>query len=120
MIIHRYSEYEEPQRPPFTLDELIRAITDMMMRHGMNFDEAFRSILEQGLPINQFLRDDALDKSLDELISQVKESKDNLAKKYDFPGYTHELQKRFQGQASDMADLASRNPAFLDKLTEAA
>ena len=56
MIIHQYSEYEEPERPPFTLQDVIRAITDLMIRHGLKFGEALQSMLERGLPLNFFPR----------------------------------------------------------------
>ncbi|MDH5478351.1 MAG: hypothetical protein OEY50_08470 [Nitrospinota bacterium] len=120
MIIHRYSEYEEPERPPFTIEDLIRSITEMMMRGGMKFDEALRKMLEHGLPINLFLRDDALDHILDDHIEQVKNAKEGLAREYDYPGYLDKLRERFNRHANNLADLTRQNPRFFETLKEAA
>ncbi len=102
MIIHKYSEYEEPEEPPFSMDDVIRSITEMMMRYHIDFNEALRLLIERGLPINEFLRDEEMDHVLDEFIERVESMKNDLHDKYDLEELTRDSRKNLSGQASRM------------------
>ncbi|HEB72931.1 MAG TPA: hypothetical protein ENI77_09970 [Nitrospirae bacterium] len=119
MIIHRYSEYEEPDKPPFTLDDVIAAITEMMMRHHVEFNEALQYLIDLGLPINEFLRDEELDHLLDEYIDKVGNMKDEIQQKYDFPGLTEKQRARFSLLSEKIRKRIENDPEFLEKLKEA-
>jgi len=119
MIIHRYSEYEEPHKPPFTLDDVINTITEMMMRYHIEFNEALSYLIDQGLPINEFLRDDELDHLLDEYINKVGKMKDEIKHKYDYPGLTKKQRARFSLLSEKIRKRIESDPEFLEKLKEA-
>lgn len=119
MIIHRYSEYEEPERPPFTLEDVIRAITDMMMRHHVDFGQALQYLLERGLPINQFLRDDAMDEILDSFINQVEDEQRKLRSRHDWRGLTEEQRRRLASAIDKLRKKMDDDPEFLANLREA-
>ena len=42
MITHDYSEWHEPEEPPFTMQDLVNAVKELMMRYHVTFDEALR------------------------------------------------------------------------------
>ncbi len=120
MIFHRYSEYEEPERPPFTLDDVIRTITELMMRHHVSFNDALRHMLENGMPLNEFLRNDGLDKILDDFIEQVEQLKQKIREGFDFSGFMDGQRNEYDDAVSDAMELAKDNPELTEKLQEAA
>ncbi len=106
MIIHRYSEWEEPEEPPFTLEDVIRAASDIMLRYHVDFNEALRHMIDQGLPINQFLRDEGMDNILDEYIERVKRMKDDLHGAYN-------MEDDLRARRRSLFSLASQAGDFL-------
>ncbi|VAX21074.1 hypothetical protein MNBD_NITROSPINAE02-492 [hydrothermal vent metagenome] len=107
MIIHRYSQWEEPEKPPFTLEEVIRAASDIMLRYHVDFNEALRHMISQGLSINQFLRDEQMDNILDSYIDRVKRMKDDL---HD----TYNLEDDLRARRRSLASLTSEARGQLD------
>lgn len=83
MIIHKYSEWHEPEKPPFTVDDVVKAITEMMMRYHISFDEALKYLQKSGLNYNSFLNINGLDILLDDLIENLNNQKKQLQEKYD-------------------------------------
>ena len=83
MIIHKYFEWQEPEKPPFTMDDVVKAVTDMMMQYHVSFDEAIRYLQMNGLNYNSFLNVNGLDVLIDGLIEDLKNQKMQLQKKFD-------------------------------------
>ena len=52
MITHDYSEWHEPEKPPFTIEDLVNAVKELMMQYHVTFDEALRHLQEKGIPYN--------------------------------------------------------------------
>ncbi len=81
MITHDYSEWHEPEKPPFTIEDLVNAVKEIMMQYHVTFDEALRHLQERGIPYNQFLKlsglEDLIQGHLDELERQKKEILEN-------------------------------------------
>ncbi|MGK7345832.1 MAG: VWA domain-containing protein [Candidatus Nitrospinota bacterium M3_3B_026] len=112
MIIHRYSQWEPPEEPPFTLDDVIRAAAEIMMRHHVDFNEALLSLIESGLPVNEFLRDENMESLLDEYIKQVERIKEDIHGKHDLRELLRrrrrkldETVERLSGKLRDRGDL---------------
>lgn len=71
MIVHQYGEWQEPEQPPFTVEDLVAAISDLMLRANVTLDEALKALLQQGLPLGQLLQLNGLDALLERLLSQT-------------------------------------------------
>ncbi len=77
MITHDYSEWHEPEKPPFTVEDLVNAVKELMMQYHVSFDEALKHLQEKGIPYNQFLKvsgmDELIQGHLDEIDRQRRE-----------------------------------------------
>ncbi|MBM3464971.1 MAG: VWA domain-containing protein [Armatimonadetes bacterium] len=86
MIVHEYGEWHEPEKPPFTVEDVIKAIQDLMMRAHVSFDEAMRMLLARGMPMNSFLQVNGLDELIEKLIKQLEGMKQADRERYDLNG----------------------------------
>lgn len=57
MITYRYGPYEPEKNRPWDMDRLMSLLSEMIMRHDMQLDEALRMLIDRGLPVNMFLRE---------------------------------------------------------------
>lgn len=96
MIVHKYFEWHEPEKPPFTVDDVVKAITEIMMRYHISFDEALRYLQMSGLNYNSFLNINGLDILLDALIEDLKKQKKQLQEKYDLNNLIEKENKLLQ------------------------
>ena len=71
MITHDYSEWHEPEKPPFTLEDLVNAVKELMMQYHVTFDEALRHLQEKGIPYNQFLKTSGLQDLIQGYLDEV-------------------------------------------------
>lgn len=120
MIIHRYSQWEPPEEPPFTLDDVIRAATDIMMRFHVDFNEALRYLIEQGMPINQFLRDEEMDSILDDYIKKVEDMKEEMRRKSDLNEYMKARGRRVDDLSNSIREHLKGRDDLLGELDIAA
>lgn len=120
MIIHRYSEYEEPQEPPFTLTDVVRAASDLMLRYHLDFNQALKYLLDQGLPINEFLRSENFDSILDDYISEVKRMKDEFHKTWDIKNFIRQKRKNLDSVIRRSGDALGGDPETTGAVKEAA
>ncbi len=86
MIFHEYSEWHEPEKPPFTVEDVIRAIQEAMLRHHVSFDEAMRLLMRQGLPLNSFPQVNGLDALIEKLLKKLDDLKASERKRFDLNG----------------------------------
>ncbi|HTA75941.1 MAG TPA: hypothetical protein VK791_02150 [bacterium] len=82
MITHDYSEWHEPEKPPFTVEELINAVKELMMQYHVSFDEALKHLQERGLPYNEFLKVGGLDELIQGYLDQIDKQKQNILEKH--------------------------------------
>jgi len=38
MISHEYSEWKEPEKPPFSVEDVVNTVKELMMRYHVSFD----------------------------------------------------------------------------------
>jgi uncharacterized protein with von Willebrand factor type A (vWA) domain len=82
VITHDYSEWHEPEKPPFTVEELINAVKELMMQYHVSFDEALKHLQERGLPYNEFLKVGGLDELIQGYLDQIDKQKQNILEKH--------------------------------------
>ena len=75
MITHDYSEWHEPEKPPFTIEDLVNAVKELMMQYHVTFDEALRHLQEKGIPYNQFLKTSGLEDLIKGYLDETGEAK---------------------------------------------
>ncbi|HEY3997830.1 MAG TPA: hypothetical protein VGO93_03120 [Candidatus Xenobia bacterium] len=111
MIVHRYSEYHEPEKPPFTVEDVIKAITEMMMRASMSFQEALQHLMRQGLSFRSFLQINGLDELIDKLVSQLEELKQKERERWDVNSLVEKKSKETQALQDELSKLLKQAKA---------
>ena len=119
MITIRYSEYEEPEEPPFTLDDIVKAASELMLRFHIDFNEALKYLLEQGLPINEFLKSDDLDSVLDDFIEEVERQKEEIHSSLDIKGVIKREDKKLEDEEKILNDILKGEPETTGVVREA-
>jgi uncharacterized protein with von Willebrand factor type A (vWA) domain len=108
MIVHEYGEWHEPEQPPFTVEDVIKAIQEMMLKAHVSFDEAMRMLLARGLPFNAFLQVNGLDALLEELIGKLEALKEQMRQQYDMDGLLEREQERIERLRDDITRKVGR------------
>lgn len=90
------------------------------MRYHISFNEALRYLLEQGLPVNEFLRNDGFDTLLEEYIQKVDSMQEELRGKYDIKGLSRKSARRFKTAASKARELARNDDSLARQIEKAA
>lgn len=83
MIVHEYSEWHEPEKPPFTMEDVVKAIQDLMMRAHVTLDDAMRMLLRRGIPMNAFLQVNGLEELIEKLIHELEALKQADRERFD-------------------------------------
>src|ERR1700679_2828933 len=78
MITHDYSEWHEPEKPPFTVEELINAVKELMMQSHVSFDEALKHLQEKGIPYNEFLKIGGLDELIQGFLDKINNDRQKI------------------------------------------
>lgn len=99
MILHEYGEWHEPERAPFTVEDVIRAIQEVMLRASVSFDQALRMLLRQGLPLNAFLQVNGLDRIIGDLIEKLENLKERDRE-------SHDLERWLRAESDDLRRMA--------------
>ncbi len=86
MIVSEYGEWQEPERPPFTMADVIRAVQEMMLKANVSFDEAMRALLQSGMPFNALVPVDGLEPFLTSLVAQLDHTLDDRRARFDLDG----------------------------------
>ncbi|HUO57506.1 MAG TPA: hypothetical protein VMV05_04955 [bacterium] len=113
MITHDYSEWHEPEKPPFTMEDLVNAVKELMMKYHVTFDEALRHLQEKGIPYNQFMKtsglQDLIQRYLDELEKQKKEILENYRMDKLLNGMEQEIRRKSAELEQLVAKLKDKN-----------
>ncbi|HVM33549.1 MAG TPA: hypothetical protein VMU88_10475 [bacterium] len=112
MITHDYSEWHEPEKPPFTVEELISAVKELMMQYHVSFDEALKHLQEKGIPYNQFLKVGGLDELIQGFLDKIAADRQALLDAHRLDELLNQLEQDVTRRSLDLQRL-------MDKLKDA-
>jgi uncharacterized protein with von Willebrand factor type A (vWA) domain len=108
MITHDYSEWHEPEKPPFTVEELINAVKELMMHYHVSFDEALKHLQEKGLPYNQFLKVGGLDELIQGFLDKINKQKQEILDQYRLDDLLAKLEEKIRRQSLEVEQLVAK------------
>jgi uncharacterized protein with von Willebrand factor type A (vWA) domain len=74
MITYRYGPYRPgDDDSSWDLDKLSRILSDMIMKYDIGLEEALRMLIERGLPVNLFIKEEGMYDLLDRFIHMIDE-----------------------------------------------
>src|SRR5581483_4601476 len=121
MITHDYSEWHEPEKPPFTLEDLVNAVKELMMQYHVTFDEALRHLQEKGIPYNQFLKTSGLQDLIQVYLDEVERRKKEILENHRLDELLNQMEQEIRRKSAELEQLASKlkDRALSQKLKEA-
>ncbi|HJT23805.1 MAG TPA: hypothetical protein VJ873_04475 [bacterium] len=108
MITHDYSEWHEPEKPPFTVEELVEAVKELMMQYHVTFDEALRHLQEKGIPYNQFLKTSGLEDLIQQYLDELEKRKKEILEGYRLDKLLNELEQEIRRKGAELEKLAAK------------
>jgi len=108
MITHDYSEWHEPEKPPFTIQDLVNAVKELMMQYHVTFDEALRHLQEKGIPYNQFLKTSGLEDLIKGYLDELEKQKKEILEGYRLDKLLNELEQEIRRKSAELEQLASK------------
>lgn len=108
MITHDYSEWHEPEKPPFTIEDLVGAVKELMMQYHVTFDEALRHLQEKGIPYNQFLKTSGLEDLIKGYLDELEKQKKEILEGYRLDKLLNELEQEIRRKGAELEQLASK------------
>ncbi len=108
MITHDYSEWHEPEKPPFTVDELINAVKELMMQYHVSFDEALKHLQERGLPYNEFLKVGGLDELIQGYLDQIDKQKQDILEKHRIDDLLAKLEEDIRRKSLELEQVVAK------------
>jgi len=108
MITHDYSEWHEPEKPPFTVEELINAVKELMMQYHVSFDEALKHLQERGLPYNSFLKIGGLDELIQGYLDKIGQQKQDILGKYRLDDLLSKLEEDIRRKSLELEQLVAK------------
>jgi uncharacterized protein with von Willebrand factor type A (vWA) domain len=108
MITHDYSEWHEPEKPPFTVEELINAVKELMMQYHVSFDEALKHLQERGLPYNSFLKIGGLDELIQGYLDKIDQQKQDILGKYRLDDLLSKLEEDIRRKSLELEQLVAK------------
>ena len=121
MITHDYSQWHEPEKPPFTLEDLINAVKELMMQYHVTFDEALRHLQEKGIPYNQFLKTSGLEDLIQGYLNEVERLKKEILENHRLDELLNRLEEEIRRKSAVLEQqvLKLKEPKLSQKLEEA-
>ena len=108
MITHDYSEWHEPEKPPFTIEDLVNAVKELMMQYHVTFDEALRHLQEKGIPYNQFLKTSGLEDLIQGYLDEMEKQKKEILEGYRLDKLLNELEQEIRRKSMELEQLAAK------------
>ncbi len=108
MITHDYSEWHEPEKPPFTVEELINAVKELMMQYHVSFDEALKHLQERGLPYNEFLKVGGLDELIQGYLDQIDKQKQEILEKHRIDDLLTKLEEDIRRKSLELEQIVAK------------
>ena len=116
MITHDYSEWHEPDEPPFTMQDLVDAVKELMMQYHVTFDEALRHLQERGIPYNQFLKVSGLEQLIQGFMDEIQKQKSAILDQYRLDELLARLEEDIRRAKTSLDQMSSKwNDADLRK-----
>ena len=108
MITHDYSEWHEPEKPPFTVEELINAVKELMMQYHVSFDEALKHLQEKGIPYNQFLKVGGLDELIQGYLDELDRQKQEILEGHRLDDLLNKLEQEIRRKSAELEQNISK------------
>jgi uncharacterized protein with von Willebrand factor type A (vWA) domain len=108
MITHDYSEWHEPEKPPFTVDELVNAVKELMMQYHVSFDEALRHLQEKGIPYNEFLKVGGLDELIQGYLDRLNRQKQEILEGHRLDDLLGKLEEEIRRKGAELDQMISK------------
>ena len=108
MITHDYSEWHEPEKPPFTVEDLVNAVKELMMQYHVSFDEALRHLQEKGIPYNQFLKTSGLEDLIQGYLDELEKRKKEILEGHRLDKLLNEMEQEIRRKSAELEKLASK------------
>lgn len=108
MITSDYSQWHEPEKPPFTIEDLVNAVKELMMQYHVTFDEALRHLQEKGIPYNQFLKTSGLEDLIQGYLNELEKRKKEILEGYRLDKLLNELEQEIRRKGAELEQLASK------------
>ncbi len=120
MITHDYSEWHEPEEPPFTMQDLVNAVKELMMQYHVTFDEALRHLQERGIPYNQFLKVSGLENLIQGYLDEIERQQKEILEKYRLDELLSRLEEEIRRAKTSLDQMASKwqGPSLKNRLKE--
>ncbi len=121
MITHDYSEWHEPEKPPFTLEDLVNAVKELMMQYHVTFDEALRHLQEKGIPYNQFMKTSGLQDLIQGYLDEVEKRKKEILEGHRLDELLNKMEQEIRRKSAELEKLVSKlkDKTLSQKLDEA-
>src|ERR1700677_4534282 len=108
MITHDYFEWHEPEKPHFTLEELINAVKDLLMQYHVSCDEALKHLQERGLPYNEFLKVGGLDELIQGYLDKIDRQKQDILSQYRLDDLLSKLEEDIRRKSLELEQLVAK------------
>ncbi|MGH7739552.1 MAG: hypothetical protein ACREL1_05345 [bacterium] len=121
MITHDYSEWHEPEKPPFTVEDLIGAVKELMMQYHVSFDEALKHLREKGIPYNEFLKVGGLDELIQGFLDKLDDHRQKILEAHRLDGLLSSLEEDIRRKSVELGRLLDKmkDPQLSQRLQEA-
>jgi len=108
MITHDYSEWHEPEKPPFTVEDLISAVKELMMQYHVSFDEALKHLQEKGIPYNEFLKIGGLDELIQGFLDKINGDRQKILENHRLDDLLSKLEEDVRRKSAELQNLMEK------------
>jgi uncharacterized protein with von Willebrand factor type A (vWA) domain len=108
MITHDYSEWHEPEKPPFTVEDLVNAVKELMMQYHVSFDEALKHLQEKGIPYNQFLKVSGLEELIQGYLDEIHRQRREILDQHRLDRLLSKLEEDIRRKSTGLEQLLSK------------
>ncbi|HEY5038236.1 MAG TPA: hypothetical protein VIJ93_04105, partial [bacterium] len=121
MITHDYSEWHEPEKPPFTIEDLVNSVKELMMQYHVSFDEALKHLQEKGVPYNQFMKVSGLEDLIQGYLDELDRQKSEILENHRLDDLLTRMEEEIRRKAAALEQLVSKlkDKTLSQKLKEA-
>jgi len=96
MITYRYGPFQPDDDPFRDKDRLMNLLAEMIMKYDVELDEALRMLIDNGFPVNLFLKEGGMEDLVEEFRRRIEESIRELLTKYSLEGALNDSRKEQQ------------------------
>jgi uncharacterized protein with von Willebrand factor type A (vWA) domain len=121
MITHDYSEWHEPEKPPFTVEDLVNAVKELMMQYHVSFDEALKHLQEKGIPYNEFLKIGGLDELIQGFLDRIGGERQKILENHRLDDLLSKMEEDIRRKSMELEHLLEKlkDPKLSKRLKDA-